>query len=358
MTCDNVTSANNLFAIGNSERGSQAIGERQLPKGSISLLVDHSDVSLLSEARLSHPHEVSMRFAISILLLYTFCPLALCQVREGPCPVVEVSDGDTITVLRAGIKESVRLLYVDAPETHNNGHDRERPEGQLAKDAVIKWLPVGTDVWLWGPHDQLKRDRYHRLLAVILTDKEAEDSIQGRLMDEGWSPVWRKWIRGKADMPEWLSVEYDKRVSVAKSNMRGVWASDLAYMEMVSAETGGSPSRLKMEEDHDGQQEEDMPITARLTPLEVKHLELDQEKAVAAFRKEESIYKSTINRIEAERQAILEGQLSKDSLPQRYATARERWIAMEAIARERVEKAKAKVDDLRVLLGGAPAGTP
>ena len=97
-----------------------------------------------------------MRHLITLLiLLFTAPALADCPAR-----VVGVTDGDTITVLKADKTQvKIRLAKIDAPET---GQDF----GSRAKQAASD-LAFGKDVMI-RPADT---DRYGRTVAeVILPD--------------------------------------------------------------------------------------------------------------------------------------------------------------------------------------------
>ncbi len=80
-------------------------------------------------------------------------------------PVVKVVDGDTITVMIGGVKETVRLIGIDTPEVRD---PREAVEcfGAEASEKA-KELLGGKSVRLESDPSQGDRDRYGRLLRFV-----------------------------------------------------------------------------------------------------------------------------------------------------------------------------------------------
>lgn len=82
-----------------------------------------------------------------------------------PATVLRVVDGDTIAVSLAGIDTRVRVAHIDTPE--RGGHarcDRERQLAEMATQAAIELLPIGTVVELIRAPGH---DKYGRVLAAI-----------------------------------------------------------------------------------------------------------------------------------------------------------------------------------------------
>ena len=78
--------------------------------------------------------------------------------------VVNVSDGDTITVKFANKSEKIRLIGVDTPETVHP----TKPVGCFGPEASAhtkSLLPKGTDVYV--VRDVEARDYYRRLLGYV-----------------------------------------------------------------------------------------------------------------------------------------------------------------------------------------------
>lgn len=95
-----------------------------------------------------------------------------------PATIVKVLDGDTLVCLVDGKRAHVRLIGIDAPESHpNSKHFRDTefdcchtPEqllelGRQSSDFLGKLTPPGTEVRL--EFDVEQRDKYGRLLAYV-----------------------------------------------------------------------------------------------------------------------------------------------------------------------------------------------
>lgn len=170
-----------------------------------------------------------MLSAVKCLILATLvCGVAAVEV---PAEVVSVTDGDTIVVTFAGSEERIRLLYLDTPESKGNSHGAATSEGKLAAEFMDLQAKAGSSVTLWGPGADLERDRYKRLLAVVVTSRG--DTLQERVIKAGWSPLWEKY--GKAD-PKWREVLVAAEAK-AKQDKAGAWASDPKYMTDKGNET-------------------------------------------------------------------------------------------------------------------------
>jgi endonuclease YncB( thermonuclease family) len=90
------------------------------------------------------------------------CIPDLSRVQTGT--VVEVIDGDSITVDIEGTVFDVRYIGVNTPEYDSN----ERQQAEIATQANRK-LVEGKTVYLFK--DQSETDKYGRLLRYILTDQ-------------------------------------------------------------------------------------------------------------------------------------------------------------------------------------------
>ncbi len=115
--------------------------------------------------------------------------------------VVGVTDGDTLTVLRARHSERIRLQGVDAPEKRQAYGDRARRfTADLAVDRTVTVQTTG-------------RDRNGRLLAeVVLPDGR---SLNQELVRAGYAWWFRKYSRdGRLARLE----------DEARAGRRGLWA--------------------------------------------------------------------------------------------------------------------------------------
>jgi micrococcal nuclease len=164
-----------------------------------------------------------------------FVILAIFQLNlvavEVLAEVVSVTDGDTLVAKLAGIEERIRLLYIDTPESKGNGHGAASSEGRLAAEFMDLQAKPGSAVTLWGPGADLERDRYKRLLAVVVTLRG--DTLQERVITAGWSPLWEKY--GKAD-PKWRQA-LKAAEEMAKAGKSGAWRTDPVYMTDKGNET-------------------------------------------------------------------------------------------------------------------------
>jgi micrococcal nuclease len=106
---------------------------------------------------------------------------AAIQSKTEYVRVVEVNDGDTITVILEGRKERVRLIGIDAPELH------QRPWGQRAKRHLQEMLNASQ--WTVSlEFDIEKRDQYGRLLGYIWTSDRW--LINVRMLKDGYAMLF------------------------------------------------------------------------------------------------------------------------------------------------------------------------
>lgn len=124
-----------------------------------------------------------MLATVKILVLAILaCGLA---AIEAPAEVIPVTDGDTIVVTLSGAEERVRLLYLDTPESRNNSHGAATPAGKLASEFMDLQAKAGSVVTPWAPAADLERDRYKRLLAMVITSRG--DTLQERIPGCRWA---------------------------------------------------------------------------------------------------------------------------------------------------------------------------
>jgi endonuclease YncB( thermonuclease family) len=104
---------------------------------------------------------------------------------EDPTSVIRVVDDDTIETEA----EKVRLLYIDTPESKANSHGPAMVEGKAATEFLEKSLPKGAIITLWGPGEQIEKDRYGRLLTVVWLNAEMKQDVNLAIIKAGWSPI-------------------------------------------------------------------------------------------------------------------------------------------------------------------------
>jgi micrococcal nuclease len=85
-----------------------------------------------------------------------------------------VFDGDTISVVLDGERETVRLIGIDTPETGGNFTEVEC-FGPEATAFLRSLLPNGSTVWL--ERDVSERDRFDRLLFFVWIEGDAGTAV-------------------------------------------------------------------------------------------------------------------------------------------------------------------------------------
>lgn len=123
-------------------------------------------------------------------------------VGEGgqACRVLNIYDGDTVTVACSGQRERVRLYCIDAPEM-----DQE-PWGRQSRDYLRRITPVQVSI---VTHD---RDRYGRVIGELF---DGERSLNLALVEAGEAAVYPRYCRD----PRYPPVE-----RAARQAGLGIWA--------------------------------------------------------------------------------------------------------------------------------------
>lgn len=107
--------------------------------------------------------------------------------EKEKCKLVEVLDGDTVSVIYQGEQASVRLIGIDTPESVHTDESKNNEYGKMASSFTRELL---SDVeYLYLEFDISKYDTYERLLAYVYLDEEAtfEESINFLLVAEGYA---------------------------------------------------------------------------------------------------------------------------------------------------------------------------
>lgn len=157
----------------------------------------------------------------------TYVPLLTEERETVNATVVEVVDGDTLTVrLPGGDRETLRLLGVDTPEVHSppapsewegipntpGGESCLREYGNAASDFVREGAAPGSTVKLAFDPESDKRGYYDRLLVYVIVDGE---NLNHQLIDRGLARFYDSELSERA---AFLDSE-----SVARENQRGAW---------------------------------------------------------------------------------------------------------------------------------------
>ena len=162
---------------------------------------------------------------ISILLLLGLMS-AVWAAPAGSAQVISVGDGDTLTVMDAGLRVTVRLACIDAPET------AQKPWGIEARSALQALTPIGSTVSLRGS----AKDRYGRTVAEVV---RGGSNVNLALVREGRAFVYRQYLSG-CDRSVYLGAE-----GQAEKSRRGVWSVPGGVMRPWDWRRGGNSSSAK-----------------------------------------------------------------------------------------------------------------
>lgn len=139
----------------------------------------------------------------SLLLIASALALFPSPALSWPGKVIHIADGDTITVLRDGQQERIRLYGIDSPE-------KQQACSQKAREALAG-LVAGKVVEI----DHKGTDRYRRTVAIVTVDGQ---SANAELVRSGYAWVFRKYCKERF-CKDWLALEAD-----AKEQKKGMWA--------------------------------------------------------------------------------------------------------------------------------------
>ncbi|CAM4286203.1 micrococcal nuclease [Paenibacillus endophyticus] len=173
-----------------------------------------------------------MKRIIIILLMLICMPLAGCSAISGISSnavqvnhwyqVTDFIDGDTFKIQAGSEETTIRLLYVDTPETHTPNNEPEA-FGLEASAFTKDLLSESQEIKL--TFDKEQKDRFERTLAVV----ELKD---GRILNE---------LLLESGLAKVLIVEpnvkmenaYKQLEQQAKQNKKGIWSSssEIAHTE-------------------------------------------------------------------------------------------------------------------------------
>lgn len=138
----------------------------------------------------------------------------LSQTSPGTYQVTEFVDGDTIKVNMDGKVETIRMIGVDTPETHD---PRKAVQcfGQAAADYT-KQLIGDKPVRLEADPLGTNRDRYNRLLRYVYTSENK--LVQAEAIRGGYAFAYTSFPFTKAD-------EFRAYEKEAREAGRGLWGS-------------------------------------------------------------------------------------------------------------------------------------
>lgn len=121
--------------------------------------------------------------------------------------VVEIHDGDTLTVKSGRTTMKVRLSRIDAPELHQNFHLSKLSAGIFSRDCLKRLLPQKTELRIDG------FDMYHRTLGDVsgINFEAVKNGCTGIYPHARFESVSEKW-------------EFLRALNEARAKHLGVWA--------------------------------------------------------------------------------------------------------------------------------------
>lgn len=129
--------------------------------------------------------------------------------------VVKVVDGDTIEVELGGVREKIRIIGLDTPETVDPRKEVQcfgKEASNFAKENL-----AGKTVYLESDRTQANRDKYKRLLRFLFLNEGSLDF--GKLMIlEGFGHEYTY------DIPYKYQKEYRQAQVEAQTAKKGLWA--------------------------------------------------------------------------------------------------------------------------------------
>lgn len=135
-------------------------------------------------------------------------------VKPGYYKVVNVSDGDTITVNMDGNDEKIRFIGVDTPETIKPNS----PQECFGKEAseYLKNLLSGQEVKLEADPINQNRDRYNRLLRYVYFNDQL---VNKQIIEQGYGFAYLSFPFSKAE-------EFRQAQVTARQTNKGVWSGN------------------------------------------------------------------------------------------------------------------------------------
>ena len=142
-----------------------------------------------------------------LLFLFLSCSSEVKEIENQiRGKVIAVKDGDTIEILFDGKPLTIRFAHIDCPEIK-----KRQPFGQAAKKFTSE-LCFGQTVTVIN---QGKYDRYKRLIAVIINEKN--ENVNKELVKAGLAWHFKKYS---------TDTTYDRLELIARQNKIGLWTDD------------------------------------------------------------------------------------------------------------------------------------
>ena len=167
--------------------------------------------------------------------------------------VLKVIDGDTISVLLNGEKQTIRIIGINTPETVDPRKTVECFGAEASNKAKEYFKDKNYKVWLEEDPSQGDKDKYQRLLRYVFTDNGATD--YGLMMiSQGFAYEYTY------NTPYKYQVIYKDAQIYAQNNKLGLWADDACAGQKASinsssqktdTQVSNSPSNINAGGDKD-----------------------------------------------------------------------------------------------------------
>lgn len=145
---------------------------------------------------------------MNIILLIIIC-LWPCAAQAWPATVIEVIDGDTITVAPAGQKDAlmrIRLYGIDAPELAQpyGDHSAAILRRLLARTKRVQIIPMRTD-------------RYGRTVALVV---QREGTVNKAMLEQGAAWFYEQYCTAH------FCQEWKEKAALAAQKRMGLWEAE------------------------------------------------------------------------------------------------------------------------------------
>lgn len=157
---------------------------------------------------------VVLTFVINFISIASASKPLFHYIKPVSATCTRAVDGDTIIVKIAGVKERVRLIGVDTPETKHP----KKPIQYFGKEAsaFTKQMVEGKKVRL--EFDQNQRDRYKRLLAYVYL--EDGTFLNAEIIKQGYGYAYTMFY-----FKYWKQfIEFEREAGIRK---RGFWKKEV-----------------------------------------------------------------------------------------------------------------------------------
>ena len=150
---------------------------------------------------------------ISLVLIILSCATGQAETYK----VVRVYDGDTITIINNGQKQSIRLVGIDTPEKSRKKHEPGQPYSQQATKYLAKLvLDKRVSIESYGT------DRYGRVLGVVYA---GDTNVNLEMVRMGYAEVYRGAPAKAFDSDPYLAAE-----NVARGQKSNIWSLGDRYL--------------------------------------------------------------------------------------------------------------------------------